>query len=235
MINRSLSFIFLFSASQQSLLSKMTSDQKIAVVNDLHAKKHFNSLDEKLFNTCYKVNRILQNYDMNKDETNDKLYSLRSSASSQGKKAAITIMISRWYFYKERFLDFLAMRPRKKANLIWLRPFVNNRIITPTRDTKYEWYVLLKLNNKLLINLVLRVIYWLVPIVGSYTVMLSDFILWVVSHSEASFESEKARKFFKWSLGKWFGKARKRDVSWAKQAGQKKSKMAKSRWIIAWR
>lgn len=46
----------------------------------------------------------------------------------------------------------------------------------------------LTLNNKLLTNFVLRMTYRLAPVVGSYTVMIPDFVLWVEPHSEVSFE-----------------------------------------------
>ncbi|CEG80337.1 hypothetical protein RMATCC62417_14691 [Rhizopus microsporus] len=121
----------------------MTSDQKIAAVNNLHVKKCLNPLGENVSNTCYKVNRILHNCDMNEDEASDRLYELRSSVSSQGEKLAITIAIS----LVGRFFSH-ASQKEGGSNLVikTLRLFINSCIITPTKDTKYEWCVLLNNN-----------------------------------------------------------------------------------------
>jgi hypothetical protein len=76
---------------------------------------------------------------MNEDEANDKLYGLRSLTSNQGEKMAITITVS----LAGRFFSH-ASQKESESNLIIeiLSPFINRCIITPTRDTKYEWCVL---------------------------------------------------------------------------------------------
>lgn len=122
---------------------------------------------------------------MNEDEANDKLCELRSSASSQDEKMAVMIAMS----LVGGFFSHVSKK-ESESNLIieTLRPFLNNCIIAPTKDTKYEWYVLLTLNNKLLTIFVLRMTYRLVPTVGADTVMIPDFVLWVEPHANRNFE-----------------------------------------------
>lgn len=131
------------------------------------------------------LNRILHNCNMNEDEANDKLCELRSSASSQDEKMAVMIAMS----LVGGFFSHVSKK-ESESNLIieTLRPFLNNCIIAPTKDTKYEWYVLLTLNNKLLTIFVLRMTYRLVPTVGADTVMIPDFVLWVEPHANRNFE-----------------------------------------------
>ncbi|KAG1046714.1 hypothetical protein G6F43_010812 [Rhizopus delemar] len=105
---------------------------------------------------------------MNEDEANDKLCELRSSASSQDEKMAVMIAMS----LVGGFFSH-ASKKESESNLIieTLRPFLNNCIIAPTKDTKYEWMT-----------------YRLVPTVGADTVMIPDFVLWVEPHANRNFE-----------------------------------------------
>ncbi|ORE02180.1 hypothetical protein BCV72DRAFT_252630 [Rhizopus microsporus var. microsporus] len=131
---------------------------KIAVINNLHVKKHLKPLGENAFKTCYKVNRILHNCDINEDEANNKLYGLRSSASNQREKVATTTAVSLKESESKLIIEILHL-------------FINSCIITPTKDTKCEWMT-----------------YRLVPIVSIYTIMISGFVLWMEPHSETSFK-----------------------------------------------
>ncbi|KAF7720915.1 hypothetical protein EC973_005775 [Apophysomyces ossiformis] len=169
----SLSYIFLLSLTQKCVLSRLSPDRKLALVNDLHIKKHLELVEDDVVLACRKMQIVLQNDDQKLTDIEASIDAIKSNSSSQQVKIAAKIVSA----LVHRFLAYSEPKNNNEQEatitIELIRPFLLNCIASQLRGIKFEWQIS---KNGPFTNHPLN------------QTMIPDFVLYVDPISTVSFE-----------------------------------------------
>ncbi|KAG1145670.1 hypothetical protein G6F37_004475 [Rhizopus arrhizus] len=132
----SLSYIFLLPKAYPCVLSKMSPTEKSVIIRSLDIKKIYKPVDERVVIRCHRINKMLQEDDLDENEYDDRLDEMMMRCDNQDEKVAVKIISSLLYTVLNN-----NSKKEPKSNLIieTLRPFILNCVIFKTKGIKTEW------------------------------------------------------------------------------------------------
>ncbi|EPB88138.1 hypothetical protein HMPREF1544_05082 [Mucor circinelloides 1006PhL] len=132
----SLSHIFLLSRTFPCVLSRMSPRDGSVIIKSLDVKNNYKSVHGRVVARCHKIQKMLQEEDLDENEYGDILDNMAVRCKNQDEKVAVKIVASLLY----RLLNNNSYK-EPESNLIieTLRPFILNCIVFETKGIKTEW------------------------------------------------------------------------------------------------
>jgi len=109
------------------------------IIKSLDVKNNYKSVHGRVVARCHKIQKMLQEEDLDENEYGDILDNMAVRCKNQDEKVAVKIVASLLY----RLLNNNSYK-EPESNLIieTLRPFILNCIVFETKGIKTEWYAL---------------------------------------------------------------------------------------------
>lgn len=116
----------------------MSAIEKSVIIRSLDLQSNYKSVDERAVIRCHRINKMLQENDLDENEYDDRLDEMMIRCDNQDEKVAVKIISSLLYTVLNNY-----SKKEPESNLIieTLRPFIINCVVFKTKGIKTEWYI----------------------------------------------------------------------------------------------